>query len=507
MKPFDESMLTAYLDDELSPEERRLVEEQLAADESLRVLLDDISTVRTMVQSLGSIEPAVDMSEQVFARIAKGTSDDSFDESIVSLPGSLKLNSNASVEPNVNSRKVFGLFALAAIAASLLFMLSTQFWDSGRIVGLSSTAKQEMPSMEARGSGSNIPESLQEKSETEIEFGSEVAMSDQDNDGSETINQLELPQAKSMLEESVAKEVEVQNAPATPPASPPANRRMLAPSGVRGGVGGGGFGGVPGGISGAGEPALAAMPLAQDPARVSPDSIEDSPAAPGNTFEFPMKKKGEEENRKSETNSLSWELQSEFQEIHDLYLVPNSQLPSEIDFFQNNKQDKLLREESLAMATKEVAGEDVYLHLPDAQPLVVRISPTTEGENLGRENTALGGVLPANGRQLAERKIEARSLKAESSSAGAKEEKQAMRIEEQERGRLRESQEGGSTGTGTNSVRWLVRQSRWREIEKQLAEKKRKVELGVTNPMRPPMVENPPSLNDDGWLLIEVQAP
>ncbi len=38
MKPFDESLLTAYLDDELSIDERQLVEEHLAKDASLRAL-------------------------------------------------------------------------------------------------------------------------------------------------------------------------------------------------------------------------------------------------------------------------------------------------------------------------------------------------------------------------------------------------------------------------------------------------------------------------------------
>ena len=55
MKPtnekFDESLLSAYLDDELEPDLRTLVEEELAKSAELRVLLAELSTIRSMVSS------------------------------------------------------------------------------------------------------------------------------------------------------------------------------------------------------------------------------------------------------------------------------------------------------------------------------------------------------------------------------------------------------------------------------------------------------------------------
>ena len=48
-EPFDESLLSAYLDNELSDAERLLVETKLASDASLRKLLSELASIRTWV--------------------------------------------------------------------------------------------------------------------------------------------------------------------------------------------------------------------------------------------------------------------------------------------------------------------------------------------------------------------------------------------------------------------------------------------------------------------------
>lgn len=48
-EPFDESLLSAYLDNELSDAERLLVETKLASDESVRKLLNELASIRTWV--------------------------------------------------------------------------------------------------------------------------------------------------------------------------------------------------------------------------------------------------------------------------------------------------------------------------------------------------------------------------------------------------------------------------------------------------------------------------
>lgn len=48
-EPFDESLLSAYLDNELSDAERLLVEAKLASDESVRKLLSELASIRTWV--------------------------------------------------------------------------------------------------------------------------------------------------------------------------------------------------------------------------------------------------------------------------------------------------------------------------------------------------------------------------------------------------------------------------------------------------------------------------
>ena len=56
-KPFDETLLTAYLDDELTQEERLVVEQQLSVSESTCQLLEELRSVRTLVQRLHSVQP------------------------------------------------------------------------------------------------------------------------------------------------------------------------------------------------------------------------------------------------------------------------------------------------------------------------------------------------------------------------------------------------------------------------------------------------------------------
>jgi anti-sigma factor RsiW len=68
MDSFDESLLTSYLDDELSASERRFVEEQLAANPQLVELLDELRQLRSLVGQLSNDHVSFDLTNGVFER-------------------------------------------------------------------------------------------------------------------------------------------------------------------------------------------------------------------------------------------------------------------------------------------------------------------------------------------------------------------------------------------------------------------------------------------------------
>ncbi|WP_158633430.1 anti-sigma factor family protein [Tautonia sociabilis] len=70
MSQFDETLLSAYLDDELDPESRREVEEAMRADPRLSRELGELARVRGLVEGLRRPLEAPDVSGEVLARIA-----------------------------------------------------------------------------------------------------------------------------------------------------------------------------------------------------------------------------------------------------------------------------------------------------------------------------------------------------------------------------------------------------------------------------------------------------
>ncbi len=68
MENFDESLLTAYLDNELSEAERAFVDEQLAANPQLTELLDELRQVRSLVQLLSNDQISADLTSGVLSR-------------------------------------------------------------------------------------------------------------------------------------------------------------------------------------------------------------------------------------------------------------------------------------------------------------------------------------------------------------------------------------------------------------------------------------------------------
>ncbi len=69
MSSFDESWLTAYIDDELSEDERRFVESKLASDPLLKKVLEDLYQVRSMVVGLRPGVLESDLTQSVLGKI------------------------------------------------------------------------------------------------------------------------------------------------------------------------------------------------------------------------------------------------------------------------------------------------------------------------------------------------------------------------------------------------------------------------------------------------------
>ena len=65
---FDDELLSAYLDDELTPEERARVEERMAADPRARQLLEELRAVSRAMKELPPATLGTDLRETVLRR-------------------------------------------------------------------------------------------------------------------------------------------------------------------------------------------------------------------------------------------------------------------------------------------------------------------------------------------------------------------------------------------------------------------------------------------------------
>src|SRR3954469_17395169 len=64
----DDELLSAYLDDELSADERAAVEARLATDPAAQQLLHELRSVSQSVQALPTETPSRDLSEEIIRR-------------------------------------------------------------------------------------------------------------------------------------------------------------------------------------------------------------------------------------------------------------------------------------------------------------------------------------------------------------------------------------------------------------------------------------------------------
>jgi hypothetical protein len=117
--PFDDELLSAYLDDELAPEERARVEEWLAADPRARQLLDELRAVSRAMRELPAATLGADLRESVLRRAERAM--------LVSGEGASARGLSEVVRriPFGRSKRAW-FWAGAALAAGLMLMVFQQ---------------------------------------------------------------------------------------------------------------------------------------------------------------------------------------------------------------------------------------------------------------------------------------------------------------------------------------------------------------------------------------------
>jgi hypothetical protein len=115
LSQFDDELLSAYLDNELTPEERARVEERLASDPAARQLLDELRTVSQTMKELPAVTLGADLRDSVLRRAERAM--------LVSgeLPADSKHDRMAAFPIGRSKRAWF--WAGAALAAGLMLMI------------------------------------------------------------------------------------------------------------------------------------------------------------------------------------------------------------------------------------------------------------------------------------------------------------------------------------------------------------------------------------------------
>ena len=118
-------LISAYLDGELSVEERAQVEELLAGSEAHRTLLEELQSLRTEFSSLAPVKPSGDLTSRIMAAVESAPAPvPTEDEPAGSVPAT-QLSSEVDVQWRVSWTQV-------VVAATTLLVLYGAYWASTR---------------------------------------------------------------------------------------------------------------------------------------------------------------------------------------------------------------------------------------------------------------------------------------------------------------------------------------------------------------------------------------
>ncbi|MFN7876237.1 MAG: anti-sigma factor family protein [Pirellula sp.] len=157
-KPFDESLISAYLDGELNDSERLEIEANIQNSPSLQQLVKDISTVRSMV---AAANPSVKSTRSFQSAEWSGPITN------LSVSANETLTNSPATNSNSNSNRTgLSLGLLASLAAVVLIFITTKWLvdtqpDSGQQIVMDSNAPRSFPPTD-----SNAQSALQSGSES-----------------------------------------------------------------------------------------------------------------------------------------------------------------------------------------------------------------------------------------------------------------------------------------------------------------------------------------------------
>jgi hypothetical protein len=132
MTEFDTTLLTAYLDDELSAEERQLVEATLATRADLAEELQALSAIRSLVRRSMTTLPKIDVSDRVSHSLLP---DDRSTGVPSPVPFRVLGNAPKALPVPLSHRRSFQLFIAFGLAACLMLLVGLpKLWDLSEIM-------------------------------------------------------------------------------------------------------------------------------------------------------------------------------------------------------------------------------------------------------------------------------------------------------------------------------------------------------------------------------------
>jgi len=127
---FTDELISAYLDGELSDQQRRIVEQEMEREPRYRQMFDELVALRNTLHSLPQHQLDAAFHEGVMERVLKG-------EPTTPKP---------AVDPSISRDPMWRRFVWsgAAIAAAILVMVLTQGWNSDLQVSVQNTVQEAM---------------------------------------------------------------------------------------------------------------------------------------------------------------------------------------------------------------------------------------------------------------------------------------------------------------------------------------------------------------------------
>ena len=197
--PFSDELITAYLDGELTDDERADVEKQMREDSELRSLCDDLQKLRHTLQAVPVVEPSAGLAQRVLRQAERRMllGDDSAGHEPVRRPGdsdrSHPTGSSKATLNNWNWRlTATAIGSVAALLLVAMFLFSPLYKSPS--VGNVALAPESDRSGALQSQGRPLAETAEELSDSEAELAAD-AYARSPTDGASTAPATARPEA------------------------------------------------------------------------------------------------------------------------------------------------------------------------------------------------------------------------------------------------------------------------------------------------------------------------